>query len=38
MWPCAQAAADDSLVILHANVIDEISNMPVMDASVVVSN
>lgn len=34
----AQAAADDSLVIIHANVIDGISNAPVMDASVVVLN
>jgi hypothetical protein len=38
MWPCAQPAGDDSLVILHANVIDGISNAPVMDASAVVIN
>ena len=36
--PCsAQAAADDSLVFIHANVIDGISNAPTMDATVVVA-
>ncbi len=34
----AQAAADDSLVIIHANVIDGISNAPMMDVSVIVLN
>jgi len=34
----AQAAADDSMVIIHANVIDGISNAPLMDATVVVMN
>lgn len=37
--PCgAQAAADDSLVFIHANLIDGISNAPTMDATVVVVN
>src|SRR5271166_5068327 len=37
--PCgAQAAADDSLVFIHANLIDGISNAPVIDATVVVVN
>ena len=37
--PCgAQAAADDSLVFIHANLIDGISNAPTMDATVVVMN
>ncbi len=37
--PCgAQAAADDSLTFIHANVIDGIDNTPVMDATVVVVN
>jgi imidazolonepropionase-like amidohydrolase len=34
---CAQAPADDSLVFVHANLIDGISNAPTMDATVVVS-
>jgi len=34
----AQAAADDSMVIIHANVIDGIASAPVMDATVVVAN
>lgn len=32
----AQAAADDSLVLVHANLIDGISNAPTMDTTVVV--
>ncbi len=37
--PCmAQSGANDSLVFLHANVIDGISNAPTMDATVVVTN
>jgi imidazolonepropionase-like amidohydrolase len=36
--PCnAQAATDDSLVFIHANLIDGISNTATMDATVVVS-
>jgi imidazolonepropionase-like amidohydrolase len=36
--PCsAQAPADDSMVFVHANVIDGISNTPTMDATVVVT-
>ncbi|MBZ5662403.1 MAG: amidohydrolase family protein [Acidobacteriia bacterium] len=35
---CAQVAADDSLVFLHANTIDGISDAPTMDATVVVVN
>ena len=36
--PCgAQAVADDSVVFVHANVIDGISNAPTMDATVVVA-
>jgi len=36
--PCgAQAGADDSLVFIHANVIDGITNAPTMDATVVVA-
>ncbi len=36
--PCgAQSAADDSMVFVHANVIDGISNAPTMDATVVVT-
>jgi imidazolonepropionase-like amidohydrolase len=34
---CAQAPADDSLVFVHANLIDGISNAPTLDATVVVS-
>src|SRR5580698_5961629 len=33
----AQAPADDSLVFIHANVIDGITNAPTMDATVVVA-
>ncbi len=37
--PCgAQAVAGDSLVFIHANLIDGISNAPTMDATVVVVN
>jgi imidazolonepropionase-like amidohydrolase len=37
--PCgAQVVADNSLVFIHANVIDGISNAPTMDATVVVAN
>jgi len=36
--PCgAQAIADDSVVFIHANLIDGISNAPNMDATVVVA-
>ena len=36
--PCgAQAPADDSLVLIHANMIDGITNAPTMDATVVVA-
>jgi imidazolonepropionase-like amidohydrolase len=36
--PCgAQSAADDSLVFIHANLIDGISNAPTLDATVVVA-
>jgi imidazolonepropionase-like amidohydrolase len=34
----AQVAGDDSLVLIHANVIDGIANAPVIDATVVVVN
>jgi imidazolonepropionase-like amidohydrolase len=34
----AQAAADDSLVFIHANTIDGISDAPTMDATVIVVN
>jgi imidazolonepropionase-like amidohydrolase len=34
----AQAPTNDSLVILHANMIDGVSNTPVMDTTVVVAN
>ena len=35
--PCrAQGTADDSIVFIHANLIDGISNAPAMDATVVV--
>jgi hypothetical protein len=34
----AQPQADDSLVIIHTNVIEGISNAPVVDTSVVVTN
>jgi imidazolonepropionase-like amidohydrolase len=37
--PCgAQAAVDDSLVFIHANLIDGIANGPTLDATVVVVN
>jgi hypothetical protein len=35
---CAQTAADDSMVFIHANLIDGISSATTMDATVVVAN
>lgn len=36
--PCiAQSATDDSIVFIHSNVIDGISNAPIMDATVIVA-
>jgi hypothetical protein len=33
----AQAGTADSLIIVHANVIDGVSNTPMMDATVIVA-
>jgi imidazolonepropionase-like amidohydrolase len=35
---CAQTPANDAMVLIHANMIDGISNAPMMDATVVVVN